>query len=402
MYKFFQQLMRKAGRQSLAAGWRSAVLRLRFASPREHSGTAAERPRADVPYSARTTGAATSLPDSSVSGAAVSIPDMPQPHAGVFGRSGGAPAAGEFRDETHSHLGLTRRYKLYIPSGSQGKALPLLVMLHGCTQDPDDFAAGTGMNELADEHGFYVLYPRQSLEANPSRCWNWFNHHHQQRDRGEPALIADLAMAVATQYGLDRQRIYIAGLSAGGAMAAIVAAAYPEIFAAAGVHSGLARGSAGNVLEALEVMKHGHCGAGPRRVANGVGFTSAAASARAQITVPTIVFHGDADETVHPSNGEQVVGAVLDTLDAGGSASVVKGEAAGRRYTHSVHRDRQQKVVAEHWLVHGGGHAWSGGQEAGSHTDPGGPDASREMLRFFFAHPLETIAAKQAPASDIS
>jgi poly(hydroxyalkanoate) depolymerase family esterase len=184
------------------------------------------------------------------------------------------------------------------------------------------------MNEQARALGFYVLYPKQSLDANPSRCWNWFNRHHQQRGRGEPAFLADLTRTVIAQHDIDPRRVYIAGLSAGGAMAAIAASAYPEIFAAVGVHSGLPRGIAGNVLEALQVMKSGIAGPGLPVNANSIGFTSAAAAARARITVPTIVFHGDMDRTVHPRNGEQVIAAVLDTVRASGGAAVEQGETA--------------------------------------------------------------------------
>ncbi len=282
---------------------------------------------------------------------------------------GDAPAgAGAFTSGTHTEASLTRRYKLYVPPGAAGRQRPLVVMLHGCSQDPDDFAAGTAMNERAREQGFFVLYPAQSPDANPSRCWNWFKHNHQQRGSGEPAVLAGMTQAVMKQHGIDPCRVYIAGLSAGGAMAAIVAAAYPELFAAVGVHSGLPRGAASNVPEALAVMQRGVAGDGP---------TSA---------VPTIVFHGDQDRTVHPRNGEQVIAAVR----AGGAAGarVEQGVCGqGRRYTRSAHPADASSASAEHWLVHGAGHAWSGGQAAGSYTDAKGPDATREMLRFFFAHP---------------
>ncbi len=380
MSKRFEQLM-KAILQRLRR--RKSARENRQVPVETASSARSERPN---PASSRIV--MTPLPDKSAPTAAASTAGAVATIHSPFRPIDHQPSAGEFRDESHTHLGLTRRYKLYIPSARRDQALPLLVMLHGCTQDPDDFAAGTAMNELADEQGFYVLYPRQSLEANPSRCWNWFNHHHQQRGRGEPALIADLTLALLAQNNIDRQRIYVAGLSAGGAMAAIIAAAYPESYAAVGVHSGIARGSAINVLEAIEVMKRGPAASGFRLAANGVGFTSAAASARARLTMPTIVFHGDADETVHPSNGARVIEAVVDTIDVPGKVAVATGESGGRRFTRTMHHDPQQNVVAEHWLVHGAGHAWSGGQDAGSHADPAGPDASREMLRFFFAHPM--------------
>ena len=289
-------------------------------------------------------------------------------------RPGTAGGEGDFRSGTHSHAGLTRAYKLYTPPGAAGRALPLVVMLHGCTQNPDDFAAGTTMNEHAREQGFFVLYPAQSQDANPSRCWNWFKHNHQRRGSGEPAVLAGMTQAVMRQHGIDPRRVYIAGLSAGGAMAAIVAAAYPELFAAVGVHSGLASGAASNLSEALAAMQGG----------------SGRVHAGPPSAVPTIVFHGDQDRTVHPRNGEQLIAAVRGGGAAG--ARVEQGVCSqGRRYTRSAHAPGGGSASAEHWLVHGAGHAWSGGQTAGSYTDAKGPDASREMLRFFFDHPQALV-----------
>lgn len=296
---------------------------------------------------------------------------------------------GEFITGTHTHASLTRSFKLFVPPGHAGRQLPLVVMLHGCTQNPDDFAAGTGMNQRAREQGFFVLYPEQSQDANPSRCWNWFKHNHQKRGSGEPALLASMTQAVMKQHDIDARRVFIAGLSAGGAMAAVVAAAYPEIFAAVGVHSGLPSGAASNVAEALMVMKSGEGGI----VMPGKGRRPGTAPKVALLPekpVPTIVFHGDQDTTVHPRNGEQVIAAVLGS--AGNSATapasgpqVEKGVSAkGRNYTRSTHRAEQGHVLTEHWLVHGAGHAWSGGLAAGSYTDARGPDATQEMLRFFF------------------
>jgi len=299
---------------------------------------------------------------------------------------------GEFITGTHTHASLTRNYKLFVPPGHAGRQLPLVVMLHGCTQNPDDFAAGTGMNQRAREQGFFVLYPEQSQDANPSRCWNWFKHNHQKRGSGEPALLASMTQAIMKQHDIDARRVFIAGLSAGGAMAAVVAAAYPEIFAAVGVHSGLPSGAASNVAEALMVMKSGEGGI----VMPGKGRrpgTAPKVALRPEKPVPTIVFHGDQDTTVHPRNGEQVIAAVLGSAaSAGNSATapargpqVEKGVSAkGRHYTRSTHRAEKGHVLTEHWLVHGAGHAWSGGLAAGSYTDARGPDATLEMLRFFF------------------
>jgi poly(hydroxyalkanoate) depolymerase family esterase len=279
--------------------------------------------------------------------------------------------AGQFISASHTEGSAgTREYKLFIPPASFEEPLPLVVMLHGCTQNPDDFAAGTKMNAAALKRGFYVLYPAQTQHANSSRCWNWFKHNHQKRGRGEPAVLAGMTREVMKRYNIDPQRVYVAGLSAGGAMAAILGDAYPDLFAAVGVHSGLPTGSATNVQTALSVMQ-----------------TGAAACQRTTASPPTIVFHGDQDSTVNPANGEQVVAA---------SAGVSKPEMTrarsgnGRDYTRRTYKEAGGRVVAEHWAVHGAGHAWSGGNASGSYTDARGPDASEEMLRFFFANTLPT------------
>jgi poly(hydroxyalkanoate) depolymerase family esterase len=224
------------------------------------------------------------------------------------------------------------------------------------------------MNELARREGFYVLYPAQSQKANPQRCWSWFKHNHRGR-RGEPALLADMTRAVMSQHAIDPARVYVAGLSAGGAMAAILGDAYPELYAAVGVHSGLAAGAARDLPSALAAMTGGGQ-AGAATVPSGV---------------PTIVFHGDADATVHAINGEQVVQASAGSN--GRPESERKRPTQGRAFTRRVHRDANGQVTAEHWLVHGAAHAWSGGSPNGTYTDPQGPDASAEMFRFFMAHP---------------
>jgi poly(hydroxyalkanoate) depolymerase family esterase len=265
-----------------------------------------------------------------------------------------------------------RPYKLYIPPGHAGKARPLIVMLHGCTQTPDDFAAGTRMNALAEERQCFVLYPAQTQSANNSRCWNWFQRGDQRRDSGEPAIIAGMTREVARRYGIDAGRIYIAGLSAGGAMAAVMAAAYPDLYAAVGIHSGLAVGSAHDVASAFAAMR----GTPPRRGRRSAG-------GRASRAVPVIVFHGDRDTTVHPRNAEQVVSASVDG-NGDTTVAVERGRVpGGHAYTRTVHCDPAGRVVLEHWLVHGAGHAWFGGSVRGTYTDPQGPDAAQAMLRFF-------------------
>jgi poly(hydroxyalkanoate) depolymerase family esterase len=311
-------------------------------------------------------------------------------------RSDEAPSGGCFIRGHHAEAAGARDYKLFVPPGAAGRSLPLVVMLHGCTQNPDDFARGTGMNELALAQGFLVLYPEQSANANGNRCWNWFKQGDQQRGSGEPALLAGMTRAVMREHGVDPRRVYVAGLSAGGAMAAILGDAYPDLFAAVGVHSGLATGAATDVGSAFAAMKGGTTGplAGGLGggLANGLGASfrmpgqAAPPAPRLGSAPPTIVFHGDSDKTVHPVNGEQVVTAALP---AGAGAHQERGRAdhGGREYTRHRHQDSTGRTVAEHWVVHGSGHAWSGGQSQGSYTDPQGPDASAEMVRFFFDNP---------------
>ena len=295
----------------------------------------------------------------------------------------GAFTEGMFRNDAGQ-----RSYKLYIPAGKANGKLPLVVMLHGCKQDPDDFAAGTRMNRLADSQHLAVLYPAQARSANGFGCWNWFNRHDQQRGAGEPSIIAGMIQEVITKHAVDPRRVYVAGLSAGGAMALILARTYPELLAAAGVHSGLAHAVAQDMITAMGVMKRGpgrRATAAPAK-RRGKG---AETETEAEASVPLIVFHGDHDETVHPLNGEQVIEQALAATPAaqtkeGAGIVVEQGKVpGGRAYTRTLHSNGAARAHAEHWLVHGAGHAWSGGDSRGSFTDPLGPDASNEMLRFF-------------------
>jgi poly(hydroxyalkanoate) depolymerase family esterase len=281
------------------------------------------------------------------------------------------PTPGTFMNSRFSGPHGTLPYKLYTPHGSARRRMPLVVMLHGCTQSAGDFAAGTGMNALADELGFLVLYPEQSASANLGRCWNWHRPGDQKRGNGEPAAIADLTLHAIASCRANPARVYIAGISAGGAAATIVAAAYPELFAAVGVHSGLVPGNISTLAGAMSAMRNG------TRVAP-TGLT-----ARPQ---PTIVFHGDSDNVVHPSNAS----GFLSQLERSRPGPLVcrtdRGQSSGgREFTRRLYRTSTGSVLLEDWTVHGIGHAWSGGKMAGSHTDPAGPDASREMMRFFLA-----------------
>ncbi|UYG00942.1 alpha/beta hydrolase family esterase [Halomonas sp. GD1P12] len=278
----------------------------------------------------------------------------------------GAFTAGRFANRIGA-----RDYKLYTPSGYQGQPLALVVMLHGCTQNPDDFAAGTAMNRQAEEQTFCVLYPAQPASANTSKCWNWFKAQDQARDGGEPELLAGMTRQVLDAYHLDASRVFVAGLSAGAAMATTLAMTYPELYAAVGVHSGLPHGVAKSLPDALAAMQGGQ---GATAVTKGQ-----------ECRVPAIVFHGDRDTTVHPKNAERV--AAQYAASRLGATTEQGASGAGQRYTRRVHRDGQGVARLEQWTLHGAGHAWAGGSASGSYTDPRGVEASREMLRFFFAQP---------------
>jgi poly(hydroxyalkanoate) depolymerase family esterase len=272
---------------------------------------------------------------------------------------------GEFLDGSYTNQAGTRSFKLYVPSSYRGEPVPLIVMLHGCTQDPDDFALGTQMNAVAEEMHCLVVYPAQTQQANASRCWNWFNALDQQRDQGEPSIIAGITRAVMDSHAVDPRQVYVAGLSAGGAMAAIMGTLYPDLYAAVGVHSGLPFASAQDLPSALAAMNGKF---GRERPAGGI--------------LPVIVFHGDQDKTVHPANADAVI-----AQRAHRHADAIHVEPGrvpdGHAYTRTVHRRPDGTPTAEQWLIHGAGHAWSGGSAHGSYTDGKGPDASREMLRFF-------------------
>ncbi len=298
-----------------------------------------------------------------------------------------APGTFEAREFT-SPVG-TRSYKLYVPARVSDVPQPMVVMLHGCTQSADDFAAGTQMNRLAEAHGFLVVYPEQPAHVNASKCWNWFQSQDQVRDGGEPALIAGIVREVAACHGADKRRIFVAGLSAGAAMAVVLGETHPDLFAGVGAHSGLAYGSAHDIASALAAMKGGRSGLPGLQNLPGA---SAPAPSKAVQSVPLIVFHGDRDHTVQHSNGAEIVRQARDAHASQGAAPLIAamqvGESpSGRRYSRTLHADETGQPQIESWTLHGAGHAWSGGDARGSYTDGAGPDASAEMVRFFLARP---------------
>jgi poly(hydroxyalkanoate) depolymerase family esterase len=281
------------------------------------------------------------------------------------------PEGAQFLTQSFSSFAGSRDYKLYLPRGRSPGGLPLIVMLHGCTQDPDDFAIGTGMNDLAEEFGFLVAYPRQPVSANPSSCWNWFAPKDQMRGSGEPSVIAGLTKNIVAQHGLDPCRVFVAGLSAGGAMAAVMGVTYPDIYAAVGVHSGLPYRAATDIPSAFAAMR---------------GDLSLERQEDARVPdhsgrVRTIVFHGEADHTVHPSNADRIA----DAYDRrhGELTDVESGNVGGRPYTRTTIRGHDGSARSELWLIRDAGHAWSGGNPDGSYADAAGPNASREIVRFF-------------------
>jgi poly(hydroxyalkanoate) depolymerase family esterase len=283
---------------------------------------------------------------------------------------------GKFIDGAYRNTAGTRAYKLYIPRSYTGQPVPLVIMLHGCTQNAVDFAIGTRMNMFAEGKTFLVAYPEQVSSANNAKCWNWFQPADQQRSMGEPSLIAGITQQIMNSYHVDSNRVYVAGMSAGGAMAVIMAVTYPDLYAAVGVHSGLAYRAAHDVRSGFAAMRRG------------------AGQSALQLTtvIPLIAFHGDCDTTVSPVNADHLLDQWLQATshEQGRSAQSTKVErgqvAGGRAYTRSIYHDASGHAIVEKWLVHQAGHVWSGGSSDGSFTDPRGPDASTELLRFFAEH----------------
>ncbi|MCA1365003.1 PHB depolymerase family esterase [Bradyrhizobium sp. IC3069] len=284
------------------------------------------------------------------------------------------PDGTRFIEGSYSNPAGSRAYKLFIPSRHKDQPLPLIVMLHGCTQSPDDFAAGTRMNFIAEQKSCFVVYPAQRSEANRAKCWNWFRAADQQRGRGEPSIIAGITRQVMRDFPVDKDRVYVGGLSAGAAAAAVMGNTYKDLYAAIGVHSGLACGAATDLPSALVAMRQG--GGSNRWAVVGDG-----------PPVPTIVFHGDHDTIVHPNNGDQILEQSVRAMRL--QKKIDRGQVpGGHAYTCTILSDASGRGILEHWNIHGAGHSWSGGSPAGSYTDPKGPDATTEMMRFFLGHSL--------------
>jgi len=284
------------------------------------------------------------------------------------------PAPGEFRSHSYRGRAGERTYKLYVPTGYGVSAVPLLVMLHGGHQNADDFATGTRMNELAELHTFLVAYPEQARSANPRGYWNWFQPGDQRRGIGEPAIITGIAEQVIEQFAVDDRLVHVAGFSAGGAMSAVLAAAYPDLYAGVGIHSGLPYGAAHDLWSALSAMRNG----------------STAPTRRPGTALPVIVFHGDHDSVVHPVNADRIVEQALvadrirpEDIEAARDPRTASNGSGQRRSTRVIHRDLSGRAFVEQWTIHHGGHAWAGGDPHGSYTDPDGPDASAALVRFF-------------------
>jgi poly(hydroxyalkanoate) depolymerase family esterase len=321
----------------------------------------------------------------------------------VIERAGGAPGArptdvgavgrlDAWHERTFTVAGQTRRALVHPPAGVEPQtAVPLVCLLHGCTQDAASFAAATLMNDAADRHGFVAVYPQQERGDNPQACWNWFLPQHQTRGAGEPASIAAIIrelMGTPSPWTIDTRRVFVAGLSAGGAMAAIMANVYPDLFAAVAVHSGLSYRSAGSMGAAFTAMARG----AEDPIAQG----RAAHAAMGDLArpVPSMVIHGTADDTVAPVNADQVLEQSMTAnrlaapetcdLEIAHPTTTSRGQVdGGHAYTRCQWTDRRGVLIHELLKVHGLGHAWSGGAPGGSYSDPRGPDATEAIWRFF-------------------
>ncbi|MGQ7847094.1 extracellular catalytic domain type 1 short-chain-length polyhydroxyalkanoate depolymerase [Granulosicoccus sp. 3-233] len=312
-----------------------------------------------------------SMPES-MRGLVGNLPEFGLPSANASRRHVQIPEGAEFRQDIHACAAGSRAYRTYISSTADQGLTGLIVMLHGCTQNPEDFAIGTDMNAWAEKGRFVVVYPQQSRGDNAQSCWNWFSRADQQRDRGEPAILAGMTRKVMAEHGVLPQHTFVAGLSAGAAMAVILGETYPDVFAAVGAHSGLPFGAARDVPSAFAAM-----------AGNGTDTAGNVPGAR-RPRVPTIVFHGAADTTVHPSNGDRIARQAVCGESQQSVMRELRGSVSGRAYTRQLSSGVDGSCELEYWMVDGLGHAWSGGQPGGSYTDGKGPDASAEMVRFFF------------------
>ena len=313
-----------------------------------------------------------------------------------IGAQAKAKAGGSFTTGTFDGRG----YKLFTAAVSGAR--PLVVMLHGCTQDPDDFAKGTRMNAIAAAEGFDVLYPAQTRQDHPMACMPWYEPGEQARGKGLAAQIVGMIDQVEKDHKLDRKRVFVAGMSAGGAFASGLVASYPDVFAAVGVHSGLEYGASTSQWTAQMAMSIG----GPDPDTAGRKAYEAMGP-RARV-MPAIVVHGAADYTVATKNADQVArqwaqtndlatnGKADDDIDSTPDAQKTEQAPGGRTFTRYTFHDGAGKPVVEQIMVQGMGHAWAGGDKAGTYTDPQGPDASKLMWDFFAAHPMKAAAAKKA------
>lgn len=314
----------------------------------------------------------TGLPGPTMDLSGFTLPSMGQfamPGA-VSAKARDLPSGATFETDRYTCEAGSREYLTYVPaSAAEGSATGLIMMLHGCTQNGADFANGTDMNRLAEDHNLIIVYPQQSRGDNAQSCWNWFSRGDQRHGRGEPSILAGIARQVASQHGIGQGRIFVAGLSAGGAMAVILGQTYPDVFAAVGVHSGLPHGAASDVASAFAAMSGG--AAEPAKDSD-------------QLT-PTIIFHGTADHTVNPINAERISTGVLSAAPDLTMSRTEKGTSNGRTFSREIVTDADNAGLLESWKIEGLGHAWSGGHASGSYTDQKGPDASAEMIRFFLS-----------------
>ena len=304
------------------------------------------------------------------------LQSVSKPTAGSGLRAGGGqkspdiPAQAQYLTRRHRSAAGSRAYRLYLPGSHPEKPKGLILMLHGCNQTPEDFAIGTHMNALAEKHCLAIAYPAQTRRQNRGHCWNWFKPRNQMRGTGEPAILAALTRKLMREFGLGREDVFVAGLSAGGAMAVILADLYPDVFAASGMHSGLERGAAWDTLSAISAMHNGS-------VPNGI----AAIAVKRAGPVRRIIFQVADDSTVNPLNAGYIVEAEMGADVR--PTRVGNRSVRGRDYTRSFYADANGAVRIELWMIEGSGHAWSGGRAAGSYTDTKGPDASAQMVRFF-------------------